>query len=123
MREYIDAVYACRNCQTNGIENPMHTGKALGPLLENSLASASFVAYIMKKKFVDGVLVYRQEADLKRKGILLTRQTMSNWGIRCSEKYLQGVYDMLREELLRREIIQADETTVQVLSEPGKMIL
>lgn len=45
---------------------------------------------------------------------------MSNWVIRCSEKYLQGVYDILKEELLRRDIIQADETTVQVLSEPSK---
>ena len=66
----------------------------------------------MKKKFVDGVLIYRQEADLKRKGIRLTRQTMSNRVIRCSEKYLQGVYDILKEELLRRDIIQADETRV-----------
>ena len=121
VKEYIDAVYACRNCQKNGIENPMHTGRAPRSLLENSLASASFVSDIMKKKFVDGVPVYRQEADLKRKGIQLTKQTMSNWVIRCSEKYLQGVYDILKEELLRRDIIQADETTVQVLSEPGKV--
>ena len=120
VREYIDAVYACRNCQKNGIENPMHTGRSPEPLLDNSLASASFVSDIMKKKFVDGMPIYRQEADLKRKGIRLTRQTMSNWVIRCSEKYLQGVYDILKEELLRIDIIQADETTVQVLSEPGK---
>ena len=59
----------------------------------------------MKKKFVDGVSIYRQEADLKRKGIRLTRQTMSNWVIGCSEKYLQGVYDILKEELLKHEII------------------
>lgn len=83
VREYIDAVYACRNCQKNGIENPMHTGSSPKPLLENSLASASFVSDIMKKKFVDGVPIYRQEAELKRKGIRLTRQTMSNWVIRC----------------------------------------
>ena len=88
-KEYIDAVYACRNCQKNGTENPMHTGRAPRPLLENSLASASFVSDIMKKKFVDGVPVYRPETDLKRKGIRLTRQTMSGWVIRCSEKYLQ----------------------------------
>ena len=120
VKEYIDAVYACRNCQKNGIANPMHTGRGPKPLLENSLASASFASYIMNRKFVDGVPIYRQEADLKRKGIRLTRQTMSNWVIRCSEKYLQGVYDILKEELLKREIIQADETTVQVLSEPGR---
>ena len=72
-KEYIDAVYACRNCQKNGTENPMHTGRAPRSLFENYLASASFAAYIMKKKFVDGVPVYRQESDLKRKGIQKAR--------------------------------------------------
>ena len=36
------------------------------------------IVSLMKKKFVDGMPIYRQEADLKRKGIRLTRQTMSN---------------------------------------------
>lgn len=53
-------------------------------------------------------------------GIRLSRQTMSGWVIRCSEHYLEGVYDILKENLLKRDIIQADETLVQVLHQPGK---
>ena len=120
VREYHDAVYACRNCQKNGTENPMHTGGSPKPLLRDSLASPSFVADIIRRKFVDGVPLYRQEAEFKRRGIKLTRQTMSNWMIRCSDQYLAGVYEILQENLLKRDIIQADETPVQVLHEPGK---
>lgn len=120
VREYHDAVYTCRNCQNNGTENPMHTGGSPKPLLHNSLASPSFVADIIRRKFVDGVPIYRQEAEFKRRGIRLNRQTMSGWMIRCSEKYLEGVYEILKENLLKRDIIQADETPLQVLQEPGK---
>ena len=120
VKEYHDAVYACRNCQKNGIGNPMHTGGSPKPLLRDSLASPSFVADIIRRKFVDGVPLYRQEAEFKRRGIRLTRQTMSSWMIRCSDRYLAGVYEILRENLLKRDIIQADETPVQALHEPGK---
>ena len=120
VNEYHDAVYTCRNCQKNGIENPMHTGGSPKPLLRNALASPSFVADIIKRKFVDGVPIYRQEQEYKRNGIRLSRQTMSSWVVRCSEYYLEGVYDILKENLLKRDIIQADETKVQVLHEPGK---
>lgn len=120
VREYHDAVYTCRNCHKNGIENPMYTGGAPKPLLRNTLASPSFVADIIRRKFVEGVPLYRQESEFKRRGIRLSRQTMSSWMIRCSEKYLQGIYDFLKENLLKRDIIQADETTVQVLHEPDK---
>ena len=120
VNEYHDAVYTCRNCQKNGIENPMHTGDSPKPLLRNALASPSFVADIIKRKFVDGVPIYRQEQEYKRNGIRLSRQTMSSWVIRCSEYYLEGVYDILKENLLKKDIIQADETKVQVLHEPGK---
>lgn len=62
VKEYINAVYACRNCQKNGNENPMHTGRSPKPFLDNSLASASFVSDIMKKKFRDGI-IYSQNRE------------------------------------------------------------
>lgn len=42
VKEYHDAVYTCRNCQKNGVENPIHTGGSPKPLLRNVLASPSF---------------------------------------------------------------------------------
>ncbi|EJX02615.1 transposase IS66 [gut metagenome] len=74
----------------------------------------------MTQKFVMGSPLYRQEQELKRQGIPLSRQTMSNWILKASEIYLEPVYEQLHKELLKQEVLHADETTLQVLHEPGK---
>lgn len=45
---------------------------------------------------------------------------MANWLIKCSEDWLEPVYDKMKEHLLADEVLHADETVVQVLREPGK---
>lgn len=45
---------------------------------------------------------------------------MSNWILRAAADYLTPVYNALHRELLHREVLHADETTLQVLHEPGK---
>lgn len=45
---------------------------------------------------------------------------MSNWILRATEDYLVPVYQRLHEELCKRKVLHADETTLQVLHEPGK---
>jgi len=67
-----------------------------------------------------GVPLYRQEQDWNRNGIMLSRQTMSNWLIRVTEDYLEPIYNGLRELLMVYDVIHADETTLQVLRERGK---
>ena len=67
-----------------------------------------------------GSPLYRQEQELHRQGIQLSRQTMSNWILRAAEEYLAPVYEQLHRELLGREVLHADETTLQVLREPGR---
>lgn len=39
---------------------------------------------------------------------------MANWTIQCSERYLSLLYDRLHEELFKYDVLQADETTVEV---------
>jgi len=45
---------------------------------------------------------------------------MSNWVIKCSELYLEPVYERLKQHLLNETVLHADETTVQVLHEQGR---
>lgn len=45
---------------------------------------------------------------------------MSNWLLKATEDWLEPIYDALHELLLMREVLHADETTLQVLREPGK---
>lgn len=65
----------------------------------------------MTQKFVMGSPLYRQEQELHRQGIQLSRQTMSNWILSATEDDLSAVYEQLRKELLTRDILHADETT------------
>jgi len=45
---------------------------------------------------------------------------MANWVIYAAEKWLSPLYDRLHQHLLKRDILQADETTLQVLHEDGR---
>lgn len=112
-------VYGCRNCEKNGIEVPIKTATAPRPVIEKGLASPSAVAYVMTMKFVDGVPLYRQEQHYARLGIDLSRGVLSNWMLKGSE-WLELIYSRLKRTLLEQEILHADETTLQVLKEPGR---
>jgi hypothetical protein len=45
---------------------------------------------------------------------------MANWVIKCAETYLMGIYSLMIKFLLKESVLHADETTVQVLHEPGR---
>ena len=51
--------------------------------------------------------------------INLSRQTMANWIISASN-LVKPLFDKMRKELLVSEILHADETTLEVLEEPGR---
>jgi len=120
IREHVREVCACRNCDKNSNSVPFVNAPMPEPVIFKSFASPEAVAHIMYQKFVMGAPLYRQEQDWNRFGIMLSRQTMSNWLIRATEDWLVPVYDKLRENLLQHDILHADETTLQVLREPGK---
>ena len=112
--------YACRNCEKKNTETAVAKAAKEPNFIPGSFAAPEAAAHLMVQKFVMGSPLYRQEQELKRQGISLSRQTMSNWLLWSAEHLLQPVYDRLHEELLKREVLHADETTLQVLHEPGK---
>ena len=67
-----------------------------------------------------GSPLYRQEQEWNRKGLMLSRQTMSNWLLRCARDWLVPVYDVLHQRLVLLDLLHADEIEGQVLHEPGK---
>jgi len=123
VREDIYYTYACRSCSENadeGCETPVVKAPREKNIIPGSFATPEAIAHIMTQKFVMGSPLYRQEQEINRKGIHLSRQTMSNWILRATEDYLTPVYEQLHRELLTREVLHADETPLQVLHEPGK---
>ena len=112
--------YACRNCEKNDTATPIRSAKAQAPVIRHSIATPEAVAYIMVQKYLMYSPLYRLEHEFKRAGIELSRQTMSNWLLYCAESWLEPVYNLLHQRLLKHDILQADETELQVLKEPGK---
>ena len=117
---YYAVTYACDSCEKDTGFAHIVTVKPPVPLMKHSLASPSTVAYIMTQKYVDGLPLARQEKMWAREGISLSRATMANWVIRCSDTWLKPLYKHMKQELLTHSVIHADETVVQVLKEDGK---
>jgi transposase len=117
---HVRFIYSCRRCELNEIKTPVITAPMPAPAFPGSLASPSIVAYIMSQKFVEALPLYRQEQSFARLGIDLSRQTLANWMIRGAG-LLTPLYDRMKVHLLQRDILHADETTLQVLHEPGRM--
>ncbi|WP_083521314.1 IS66 family transposase [Alicyclobacillus kakegawensis] len=118
--EHVQYKYACRPCDQHGTETPVVKAQMPHPPIPGSLASASMLAHVIDKKYVDGLPLYRQEEQFARKGLALSRQTLANWVVLGTTRWLSLVYDRLHEELLSRKYLHADETTLQVLHEPGR---
>ena len=112
--------YACQRCSRESIQTPVVKAPREKNIISGSFASPEAIAHIMTQKFVMGSPLYRQEQELHRQGIQLSRQTMSNWILKAAEDYLMPAYEQLQKELLSREVLHADETILQVLHEPGK---
>ena len=68
-------------------------------LIKGSLASASVVAGLAFNKFVSGTPLYRQEQELKRRGVPISRASMSNWMMRCSDDYLKPLYELMKKDI------------------------
>ena len=70
-------------------------------------------------KFVDGLPFYRQERLFERMGVNLSRATLSGWALRAA-KACEPLIDLLYKEIRSGAILNLDETTVQVIKEPGR---
>ena len=118
--QHVYYTYACENCEKKDISTPVVKTPMEPALVPGGFASAEAVAHVMTQKYVMGVPLYRQEQDWNRQGIMLSRQTMANWLIRCANDWLAPVYGVLHEGLVKHDYLHADETPVQVLREPGR---
>ena len=57
---------------------------------------------------------------MARLGINILRQTTANWMIKGANDWLVHIYQRMKVHLLQRDILNADETTLQVLKEPDR---
>ena len=117
---HVRYVYACRRCEEASDHVPIVKAEMPEPVIKGGFASPEAVSHIATQKFVMGSPLYRQEQEWKLSGILLSRQTMSNWLIKACENWLLPIYEEMKRRLCEHEVLHADETTLQVLHEDGK---
>ncbi len=84
------------------------------------LISASTIKVRLHDVSVEGLPLYRQEQQFARLGISLSRQTLANWVLYGANTWLNLIYDRMYHHLMERDVLHADETTLQVLREPDK---
>ncbi|MBR4816737.1 MAG: transposase, partial [Lachnospiraceae bacterium] len=87
-------------------------------LFRNSVATPSLVASIMTGKYQNHLPLERQVQAFKANGIKLETNTLANWMMLASDKYLNKVYDELVRQLKTLSVIHADETPFRVIGKP-----
>jgi transposase len=118
--QHVRHVYACRHCEREGIKTPITTASMPAPVYSGSLASPSAMAHVLHQKYVEGLPLYRQEKQWERFGVMLSRQTMANWVIYGANTWLHPLFERMAFHLRKQDILHADETTLQVLTEPDR---
>jgi transposase len=117
--EHVSYVYACRHCEQHEIKTPIIKAQSPNPVIQKSMVSPSLLSFIIDKKYVQAVPLYRQEQQFNHHGIAFLRQNLANWVIKGS-LWLEHVYQRMKVHLLNQEILHADETTLQVLHEKDR---
>jgi transposase len=111
---HIRGKYRCPCC-----EGHIRTAPMTPQPIPKSMASPGLLAHIATAKFVDALPLYRQHQQLERIGFEVSRTTLATWMVRVGV-LVQPLINLLRDEMLAQPYLLMDETTVQVLKEPGK---
>ena len=118
--KHVRPKYTCKKCE--GLETEGPVVKIAPPpkqIIAKSIATAGLLAYILTAKFCDALPFYRQERQFDRIGAEISRANMCNWAMKAATA-CQPVLALLKQEIRSGPLINIDETTLQVLYEPGR---
>jgi transposase len=87
--------------------------------MPGSMATPDLLSFIFTQKYCDYLPFYRQEAAFERIGVEISRQNMSNWQQGVCEKLIP-LLTLLKAHITTGNVVQMDETTIQVMNEPGR---
>ena len=119
VEEHVIYSYACKACEKEtGISNIIST-KMPRTIFYNSMASNELIAHTIVLKYHHALPLYRQEAYFDMMGVTLSRQTLCNWTMSAADALIP-IYNHMKKELLSRNYIHADETTLKVINDNGK---
>src|SRR3954465_4529491 len=101
--------YACSCCKDGGTTAPTASRPIAG-----GLAAPGPPGFLIASKFVEHMPLYRQQDELARADILISRSTLCGWLEQCAQLF-KPLVELMHKEVLKSEVIQGDETPVPVL--------
>lgn len=121
VEQHIRHKYACKHCADIPDKNysAIKIAGLAKCMIPKSVITPSLLAMILVRKFCDALPFYRQENIFKRIGVEISRASMCNWTVQ-TYKRCNRLLKLLALEAGKSELLGIDETSVQVLKEPGK---
>ena len=86
-------------------------------VIDKGSPSAGLIAQVMVAKYADHQPLYRQEGVFARAGLAIPRSTQAQW-VGAGGVQLAPIVQAMRQDLLERGVLHADETPVAMLK-PG----
>lgn len=111
VERHVRGKWACSQCRTL-VQAPVPAA-----VIDKGLPTAGLLAQVLVAKYADHLPLYRQESIFARAGLAIPRSTLAAWIGQCGER-LQPVVEALTIELMRCQVLHADETPVAMLA-PG----
>ena len=113
VEEHRRHVYTCRDCEKNQSEGdklPFVRADMPNLPIPGSFATPELIAGIINSKYTNAMPLARIEREFDRMdSVQISRQTMSNWILQCSEEYFSKIHVHMRETLLSKDVLHADE--------------
>ena len=111
VERHVRGKWVCAKCETL-VQAPVAPH-----IIDKGLPTTGLLAQVLVAKFCDHLPLYRQEHIFERAGLAIARSTLAQWVGECGAQ-LQPLVDALTAELLRHDVLHADETPVAMLK-PG----
>jgi transposase len=111
VEKHIRGKWVCRRCERL-VQKPVPPH-----VIDKGIPTAGLLAQVLVAKYLDHAPLYRQESIFERAGLALSRSTLAEWVGACGVR-LQPLVEAMKEQLLTRPVLHADETPVPMLK-PG----
>jgi transposase len=111
VERHIRGKWVCAKCETL-VQAPV-----AAHIIDKGIPTTGLLAQVLVAKFLDHLPLYRQEHIFERAGLAIARSTLAQWVGECGVR-LQPLVDALSAELLKHDVLHADETPVAMLK-PG----
>lgn len=108
VNRYIRPQYSCPCCEK------VFSGKMPAHIFPKSAVEPSVIAQVVISKYTDHLPLYRQQHIFSRMGVELPVSTMADM-VGVAGAALAPLAKLLRHELLTRNVIHADETSLRLL--------